>query len=136
MCTSLRAELPPGTYEKLKKEAQEVLQLRITKVTQSEEGEPDIPRFICDAQILAVERSKAGHKKGDEIRFHSYHVTEKALRQGFAGPQSPPLLKAGWTGRVYLNAMEGEEELDLAAYGQSFEPTKKTRPRRRWRFRR
>lgn len=102
--TSLRAELPPGAYAQLKKEAQEVFQLRIQQVKRTKNPGPDIQGFVCQAEILAVERSKAGHKKGDQIRFRSYYVPPSAWRNGFSGPQSPPLLQPGWQGRVYRSS--------------------------------
>jgi hypothetical protein len=118
----LRAELPPGAYEQLKKEAPEVYQLRIQSVKQTANEGPDIQGFRCEAEILAVERSKAGRKKGDVVQFHSYYVSPQARQRDFVGPQSLPLLKAGWTGRVYLKPSEIIAGLDLAAYGRSFEP--------------
>ena len=68
-----------------------------------------------NADVLLAARS------GQTIRFRSYYVREEAWRQGFVGPQSPPRLQAGWTGRVYLAPSCGSPELEPAAYGQSFE---------------
>ena len=126
-CGFASAELPPGAYKELKREAKEVLQLQVTKVRKVREDE-SVQYFICEATVVAVERSAAGHKKGDSIQFETFYVYDKS--HGFAGPQSPPRLQVEWSGRVYLNppVEDHTEALSLAAYGQSFE---KLRQRRR-----
>ena len=125
---SVHAELPPGAYKKLKKEAKEVLQLQVVKIRKGRQDE-SVQYFVCDAKVVAVERSAAGHMKGDAIQFETYYVYDRS--RGFAGPQSPPRLKVDWYGRVYLNPSvdEDSEVLSLAAYGQSFEKLQKTRRR-------
>ena len=120
--TVARAELPPGAYEQLLKDAQEVYRLRVDKV-ESTEGDPSgVEHFVCDADVLAVERSQTGRQPGDKIRFATYYVPPEVWRRGFAGPKSPPLLKAGWQGTVYLNPPREGSDLELAAYGRSFFP--------------
>ncbi|MES1213555.1 MAG: PDZ domain-containing protein [Singulisphaera sp.] len=116
------AELPPGAYEQLLKEAQEVYKLRVDNVEQQPGETSTTIHYLCDAEILAVERSKAGRKPGDKIRFATYYVPPEVWRRGFAGPKSPPLLKAGWQGTVYLNPPEEGDVLQIAAYGRSFIP--------------
>jgi membrane-associated protease RseP (regulator of RpoE activity) len=124
LSTSAHAELPPGAYEELLKEAQEVLDVRITKVTQTNESNANEIHFICDAIVQGVERSKTGMKRGDAIQFVSYIVTEAAQRQGWAGPKVPPRLSVGQTWKVSLNAaMESGKPFELAAYGRSFQST-------------
>jgi len=126
------AELPPGAYKKLKGEAKEVLHLQVVKVEKVRQDE-SVQYFTCDARVIAVERSAAGHKKGDVIQFETYYVYDRS--GGFAGPQSPPRIPADWKGRVYLNppVEDDSKVLSLAAYGQSFE---KQQRRRRGLFRR
>ena len=119
----VRADLPPGAYDELKKQATEVYQVQITEVRRTANQGPDMLGFICRARILTVERTATERKPGNEVRFESYYVLPQAWRTGFTGPQSPPLLKAGWQGRVYLNATADENLLEIAAYGKSFEPT-------------
>jgi hypothetical protein len=125
---SVHAELPPGAYKKMKEEAKEVLQLQVVKIRKVRQDE-SVQYFICDARVVAVERSAAGHKKGDAIQFETYYVYDRS--GGFAGPQSPPRLNVDWYGRVYLNPPvdDDSEVLSLAAYGQSFEELRKTRRR-------
>jgi hypothetical protein len=121
-CGLLYAELPPGTYDQLKKEAPEVYQLKVLSVKPAANEGPGIQGFRCKAQILEVVRTKSGRKKGDVVQFHSYYVPPEVWKKGFVGPQSPPLLKAGWTGWIYLKPPVEGDLLDLAAYGRSFEP--------------
>jgi len=109
--------LPPGAYESLLKEAQEVVDLKVTKVTPSSPADQSMQHFTVDATVTGIERSKAGIKPGDKIQFDSY----LALRP-LAGPMPPPKLQDGWTGKVYLNAPREGNVYDLAAYGRSFVP--------------
>jgi membrane-associated protease RseP (regulator of RpoE activity) len=118
----LRAELPPGAYEELLKDAQEVLDVQITKVTPAGDLSPGEPQFACSAKVLRVDRSKSGVKVGDSIQFKSYYVTEATRRSGWAGPQVPPRLAVGQSWRVSLNADKAGEPFRLAAFGRSFQP--------------
>jgi len=139
------AELPPGAYEELKKEAQEVLEIRVTKVGERRETDSGVFYYECDAEVLSVTRSKAEIKAGEIVRFETYFVSRKAIESGFVGPASPPLVKEDWRGRIYLNAphVDSAEQpnaektvLELAAYGRSFEEAKRDRPARPRRIRR
>lgn len=114
------AELPPGAYKELKSKASDVVKLRIIDVT-SEEPEKGYLRLECTGEVLSVTRSKSGMKKGDEIRFRSYHWT---LRRPPPGPRNPPLMRKGWKGLVYLKTVEGKKDFDIAAYGESFVTSK------------
>jgi hypothetical protein len=118
----VHAELSPGAYEQLLADAQEVYRLKITSVAEQPADSSGVQHFQCEAEILGVERSKAGRKPGDTIRFATYYVPPEVLRRGFAGPKNPPLVKAGWEGLVYLNpsAAGKGSVLQLAAYGRSF----------------
>jgi hypothetical protein len=121
---SARAELPPGAYEELKKDASEVLTVKILKV-KTPEGRKGHFLVLFTAEVLGVTRSKSGVVKGQTITIASYHVTEKARKEGFVGPRIPPLLSAGWEGKVYLNKEQEKKAYDIAAYGESFEETRK-----------
>jgi hypothetical protein len=130
LCAALvtaRAELPPGAYEELKKNASEVMTVKILKV-ETPEGKEGYFHVFFTAQVLEVTRSKSGVEKGQTIRIGSYHVTEKARKEGFVGPRIPPLLPVGWEGKVYLNKKQDKKVYDLAAYGESFEETRKDMP--------
>jgi hypothetical protein len=120
--TTLHAELPPGAYEELLKEATEVLDVRITKVMDASATPTDQPQLICDATVLAVKRSKSGIKQGETIQFNSYYVTDAARQRGWAGPKIPPRLSVGQVWRISLKAGEDGKPFELAAYGRSFQP--------------
>jgi hypothetical protein len=117
---SLHAELPPGSYEKLKADAQEKLKIRITQVHEKEISKRKL-EVTFKAEVLEVLRSDSGLKPGDMIMIHSYRWTGS-----YAGPKNPPLLPVGWVGTAFLNRLEsssedGGDNYSLAAYGASFE---------------
>jgi hypothetical protein len=122
-----RAELPPGAYEKLKKDASEVITVRILKV-ETPEGREGHFRVIFTVKVLGVTRSKSGVQRGQRLHIASYHVTEEARKAGFVGPRIPPLLPVGWKGKVYLNKQQDKKWFDIAAYGESFEEVKEPVP--------
>jgi hypothetical protein len=130
LCAALvtaRAELPPGAYEELKKNASEVMTVKILKV-QTPEGKKGHFHVFFTAKVLEVTRSKSGVEKGQTVRIASYHVTEKARKEGFVGARIPALLPVGWEGKVYLNKNQDKQVYDIAAYGESFEETRKDMP--------
>ena len=111
------AALPPGSYDKLKAEAQEKLTIKITGVEKKEQNDRRL-EVLFTAEVLAVERSETCLKPGDTIQIQSYRWTKS-----YAGPKNPPLLPIGWTGIAYLNkaAENADNVYALAAYGASFE---------------
>jgi len=117
------AELPPGTYDQLKGDATEYLNIKILKV---ETGESDTDcrlEVTYNAEVLEVFRSSNNLQAGDEILIHSYDREDTpACTDGWAGPQVPDLLAVEWIGNTYLNTSASTDvEFDIAAYGQSFE---------------
>ena len=119
--SSLKAELPPGAYAQLKRQAREVFQLRIESVQEIGEPAADTREYLCEAKVLVVERSLTGVKDGDSIHFRTYSVRPEAWAQGFVGPKSPAPPVKGWLGRVYLEQRSVlDESLQVAAYGESF----------------
>ena len=127
-CGLVKGELPPGAYESLKSKAEEVLAIRITKVTAHGEPNSGQTNYTIDARVLSVKQSKSGIGRGETIRFHSYAYEKGVVKPG---PVSPPKLNVNWTGRIYLNsprsdrseakASEEQTIFKLAAYGKSFE---------------
>ncbi len=109
------------------KNASEVLTVNILKV-ETPEGRKGHFLVLFTAEVLGVTRSKSGVVKGQTITIASYHVTEEARKEGFVGPRIPPLLSAGWEGKVYLNKKQDKKAYDIAAYGESFEETRKDIP--------
>jgi hypothetical protein len=138
------AELPPGTYTALKKEATAVLQVEITSAESPEPAQP-VKRYThrsvtYEAKILKVFRTKAAIKPGDTIRIASYYLVKPEVKPvtdpdatpeelaGYLeattpiiGPPAPKQLQTGWTGKVYLKPGKSKDEYAPAAYGQSFE---------------
>ena len=132
----LHAELPPGAYESLKQEAKEVLHIEVVNVSRVRGGKTQA-YYRCRARVTKVDRSAKGYRMGSMIIFDTWSV-EPAAGENFAGPAIPPKISAGWSGRVFLNpadpdptgaAVAEAEVLQLAAYGRSFEPDRKTRRR-------
>jgi hypothetical protein len=114
------AALPPGSYEKLKEEAQEKLTIKIIRVEKKEQSDRRL-EVLFTAEVLAVERSETCIKPGDTIQIKSYRWIKR-----YAGPKNPPVLPVGWTGIAYLNKADTDDEdadnlYTLAAYGDSFE---------------
>jgi hypothetical protein len=115
------AELMQGIdYRRLRRNAPELLHLRIDRVTVVNNGQDTI-EYRIDAFVDKVERSGQGYKKGDRMTFESYYVRPEAWRRGFAGPESPPKLYPGWTGWIFLDQSPSGQGLGPAAYGRSFE---------------
>ena len=118
--TTAYAELPPGSYEKLKASAQEKLKVKIVAVEEKAQSDRRLDVQFT-AEVLKVERSKSGLRPGDKIQIRSYHWTK-----GYLGPKNPPLLPVGWVGIAYLNKEDGNAKdtgtiYSIAAYGDSFE---------------
>lgn len=112
--------LPPGSYEKLKAEAQEKLTIKIVAVEKKAQSDRRL-EVLFTAEVLEVERTQTGLKLGDMIKIQSYRWTKR-----YAGPTNPPLLPVGWVGIAYLNQVEDDAPgatkiYTLAAYGASFE---------------
>lgn len=112
--------LPPGSYEKLKAEAQEKLKIKIVAIEKKAQSDRRL-EVLFTAEVLEVERTQTGLKPGDTIEIQSYRWTKR-----YAGPKNPPLLPVGWIGIAYLNNVEGDAQgvdnvYALAAYGDSFE---------------
>ena len=135
--TAARAELPPGTYEKLLNDAGEVVRIRITYVGPKTYNGYGTTDYTVTAKVLAVKRSKFGLRRGDTIRF-ALDLTARELN--VCGAAYRPLLKKNWTGQVYFktpadlkrkdanltagtlgSAVKREpQKFELAAYGRSF----------------
>ena len=124
-------ELPPGSYVKLRKQAPLVLTVRVTKTAEDKDQAKDaaLRKVICAAEIEGIEKApqETSLKPGGTVEFDAYYLSKAAAKQGFAGPRWPlgPHklgLKAGWRGRVYLQREEGQDMLQPAAYGESFQP--------------
>ena len=74
LATAAYAELPPGAYEQLLKDAPEVYRLKVTKVDPQPADQSGVQHFICTAEILAIERTAPGPEVAKTIHFASYYV--------------------------------------------------------------
>jgi hypothetical protein len=137
--THLSAELPPGSIDAMKKEAQEVVEVEVTAVETPGTKGPH-KTVIYTATVLKVERSKANIKSGASIQIKSYFLSRPKVKpltnpnptpEEFAqfiesheiivGPKPPPFLNKGWKGKIYLNAGNNGGRFNIAAHGHSFE---------------
>lgn len=117
-CLSLaQAELPPSAYKKLKADAEEVLEIKVKEVFDSNKADRIRAYVMIKAEITGVERSKMKYKVGDKIEIESYYRRPDAPA-GFVGPSFPPKVTVGSSWQVYLN--HSDKKLVPAAHGQSF----------------
>jgi len=122
LCLSVMAvlaALPPGSADKLKKEADEVLVIKIVD-SDIEESKKALSKVIYTAEIKEVRQSKSGLQAGETVRIESYFVSCQKKMKGFVGPKPPPLLSIGWIGLAYLNAAKDGSLYKIAAHGDSF----------------
>ena len=126
----------PGTYEKLKREAEEVLKIRVIAVERKNTPSTEYQFCTITAKVISVTRSQSGLRRAETIRFTSFICPRERLVQG---PAQPPLIKPNWKGHIYLNTPVDSEDnpisagdealLELAADGRSFEPSPLSRKR-------
>lgn len=114
----VRAELPPGSYDTLRDEAQEAITAKVLSVN-TKELETGKTEVTAELEVTAVTRSKAKLKKGEKLTVQYVHFDLSKL-PGFAGPRPVPILKTGKTYPAYLNQEEDKDIYTPAAYGESF----------------
>ncbi|HQR07635.1 MAG TPA: hypothetical protein PLN21_12480 [Gemmatales bacterium] len=105
------AELPPGTYDQLRREAEEALVIQITSVRVERDG--DYKNVTLEARVLRVGRSKSGLAKDDNITI-KYEVSMVP----FPGPRPVSILNRNQTYPAFLKSNGNTYE--PAAYGMSF----------------
>ena len=126
--STVSAALAPGTIDKMKKQAPEVVRVEILK---AEKGKLDEGlrkrRVIYTARILEVERSGLKLKAGQSVKIHSYVLSLPLGVLPVPGPRAPSLHSKGWKGRIYCRPAKDGKNLAIAVYGHSFEkdPEKK-----------
>lgn len=112
------AALPPDAIDTARQFAQECLIIEITKVAAKKSGQNGHQDLSYTAKVVKAERSSSSIQAGDTITFTSYAIDPKAAND-LDGPVPPPLLKAGWKGKVWLNRAQGG--LTIAVHGHSFQ---------------
>ncbi len=111
-----RAELPPGSYDALRLNAEEAVIIEVEAV-KTKDGKVGQTEVIVEARVVAVERSKTHLKKGGKITIR-YESIDKSKTPGSVGPRQIPILKKGDFYPAFLN--EKEKVFGPAAYGESF----------------
>ena len=111
------AELPPGSYDRLRREAQDAIIIEVESVTARElkAGWTDV---TMTARVVYVERSKAVLKNGARITIR--YESRDPNKVNFPGPRPIPILKKGETYPAFLNGNEGTKVFEPAAFGESF----------------
>ena len=117
MLSSARAELPPGSYDALCKEAQDAIIIEVESVTAKKlkAGWTDV---VLTARVVHVERSKAALKNGARITIR--YESRDPTKVNIPGPRPVPVLKKGETYPAFLNGNEGTKVFEPAAFGESF----------------
>lgn len=106
------AELPPGSYDQLRREAEEAVVIQVTSVRVERNG--DYKQVTLGARVLRVGRSQSGLAQGDTITI-KYEVSMVP----FPGPRPVPILNKGQTYPAFLRSRGNSYE--PAAYGMSFD---------------
>lgn len=115
-----QAEIPPGSYDKLRVSAEEALIIKVITVDRRLTGNREFTAFFVTAQVVAVQRSKKGIKRGSTINiaYESRHPSSK-----IAGPRRIAVLAAGEYYPAFLNISDDQKTYSPAAYGESFRMT-------------
>ncbi|MFO0865295.1 MAG: hypothetical protein U0744_11715 [Gemmataceae bacterium] len=117
---TVRAELPPDVYDKMRNEAPESLVVEIASV-KTQPGKGGLLHVTLGAKVLFGQRTKADLKKDSSLVIEYDYFDGEEGEGGFTGASSPPLLKMGTEYRVYLKATNGKS-FELAAGSESFLP--------------
>ena len=116
-----RAELPPGSYDALRRDAEEALIIEVEAV-HTKEVRAGMTNVMVEARVVAVERSRAGLKKHGKLTIRYESVDRAKLATPMAGPRTLPVLRKGESYPAFLKDM-GKGEFEPAAYGESFAMT-------------
>lgn len=115
----VNAELPPGAYDLLRKQAAEAVIIQVVDVKTVKEG-GGATKVTALCKVLQVERSATGLMVGKELSL-SYDIPSK--EGGYAGPRIAPIVEKGSVHPAFLQKQEGAAAYDLAAHGESFTMT-------------
>ncbi len=113
------AELPPGSYNALRAEADEALLIEVESVA-TKALKPGWTDVVVSARVVAVERSKAGTKKGEKVAIRYKSLDRDKVEKPVLGASSVPILAKGEFYPAFLKKAEGEQGFEPAAYGSSF----------------
>lgn len=119
VCVQADAALAPGTVEKMRNKAPEVLQIEVLTATKGQAKGED-QQVTYTAKVVSVTRSASQLKVGTEIRIESYIRNPNFTGLPQPGPAAPDLLPQGWTGTAYLRPIANTKALKIAVFGHSF----------------
>ena len=109
--SSARAELPPGSYDKLRREADEAVVMHVLSVSVKANGTER--EVTVQARLVRVARTLSGLDKGDTITVKYTYSTVP-----YPGPRQVPLLRKNEVYPAFLR--KADNYYEPAAYGESF----------------
>jgi hypothetical protein len=115
-----QAEIPPGSYDKLRISAGEALIIKIEKVERRLSGNREFTTVLVKAKVVAVQRSKNGIKPGNNI---SIQYESRNPNSTMTGARRIAILQEGNYYPAFLNINDDRKNYSPAAYGESFTMT-------------
>jgi hypothetical protein len=115
-----QAEIPPGSYDKLRIGAEEALIIKVIKVNKKLSSNREVTLISVKAMVVAVQRSKKGIKPGREI---SIVYESQNPNSTMTGPRRIGVLEEGAYYPAFLNISDNQKTYRPAAYGESFKMT-------------
>jgi hypothetical protein len=113
-----KAELPPGSYDKLREGATEILVIEIMAVQQKVIPGNKV-EVTLQAKVLGVEQSRTGLKPGAQMVI-SYTEFDPKAKNRPPGARPVPILERGSIYPAFLNRASNGKSYEPAAYGESF----------------
>lgn len=119
VATGAHAELPPGSYDELRMEAEEALIIEvISGITRTlGAGEMEV---VLKIKVLTAQRSKAGLKKDSQVTIRYVSFDQSKSSTFVPGAAPIPVLKKGRVYPAFLNRAKNRRDFEPAAYGWSF----------------
>lgn len=132
---NIEAALSPEKVARMKTAATDVFEIEVVEVKFDNEKAIKTNTLIT-AKIVDVVRAESAAARGETIEIESYEVDGDKLTEGadekkivefidaVIAPMSPPKIRGGWRGKVYLKANASDaapKRFHLAAFGHSFE---------------
>jgi hypothetical protein len=111
------AELPPGSYDKLRAEAEDAIIIEVSSVT-AKAINAGWTEVVVTAKVLSIERSARALKKGATVTIR--YESRDPAKVKIPGPRPIPVLKPGEICPAFLNRNVGRGDFEPAAYGLSF----------------
>jgi hypothetical protein len=120
LAPTVQAEIPPGSYDKLRISAQEALIIKVVTVNKKLTSNREFTLVSITARVIAVQRSQKGIKPDSEI---SVQYESRNPNSKMAGPRRIAILKESEYYPAFLNISDDQKTYNPAAYGESFKMT-------------